>query len=57
MFKELAPCLRQRAVLLTVTHLDLERIRVNLVSQMVKDGEHGAHHAAEGYENRGGTRP
>lgn len=42
MFKELAPYLRQRAVLLTVTHLDAELIRVNIVPQKVKDGENAA---------------
>ena len=42
MFKELAPYLRQRAVLLTVTRLDAEQIRVNIVPQKVKDGENAA---------------
>ena len=42
MFKELAPYLRQRAVLLTVTHLEGEQIRVNIVPQKVKDGENAA---------------
>lgn len=42
MFKELAPYLRQRAVLLTVTHLEEEQIRVNIVPQKVKDGENVA---------------
>ena len=42
MFKELAPYLRQRAVLLTVTHLEEEQIRVNIVPQKVKDGENAA---------------
>ena len=42
MFKELAPYLRQRAVLLTVTHLEDEKIRVNLVPQKLKDGENAA---------------
>ena len=42
MFKELAPYLRQRAVLLTVTHLDDEQIRVNIVPQKLKDGENAA---------------
>jgi PRTRC genetic system protein E len=42
MFKELAPYLRQRAVLLTVTHLDAEQIRVNIVPQKLKDGENAA---------------
>ena len=42
MFKELAPYLRQRAVLLTVTHLEDEKIRVNVVPQKLKDGENAA---------------
>jgi len=42
MFKELAPYLRQRAVLLTVTHLENEQIRVNIVPQKLKDGENAA---------------
>lgn len=42
MFKELAPYLRQRAVLLTVTHLEEDRIRVNVIPQKLKDGENAA---------------
>jgi PRTRC genetic system protein E len=42
MFKELAPFLRQRAVLLTVTHLEEDQIRVNVVPQKLKDGENNA---------------
>jgi PRTRC genetic system protein E len=42
MFKELAPYLRQRAVLLTVTHLDEDQIRVNFIPQKIKDGENAA---------------
>src|SRR3954468_24679433 len=42
MFKELAPFLRQRAVLLTVTHLEEEQIRVNIVPQKLKDGDNAA---------------
>ena len=42
MFKELAPYLRQRAVLFTVTHLENEQIRVNIVPQKLKDGENVA---------------
>jgi len=42
MFKELAPYLRQRAVLLTVTHLDEDQIRVNVIPQKIKDGENSA---------------
>ena len=39
MFKELAPYLRQRAVLLTVTHIEDDQIRVNVIPQKLKDGE------------------
>jgi PRTRC genetic system protein E len=42
MFKELAPLLRQRAVLLTLTHLEDDLIRVNVVPQKIKDGENTA---------------
>ena len=42
MFKELAPYLRQRAVLLTVTHLEEDRIRVNVIPKKLKDGENAA---------------
>jgi PRTRC genetic system protein E len=42
MFKELAPYLRQRAVLLTVTHVEEDRIRVNVIPQKLKDGENAA---------------
>lgn len=42
MFKELAPYLRQRAVLLTVTHLGEDQIRVNVIPQKIKDGENAA---------------
>jgi PRTRC genetic system protein E len=42
MFKELAPFLRQRAVLLTVTHLEHDQIRVNVVPKKLKDGENEA---------------
>ena len=42
MFKELAPYLRQRAVLLTVTYLENDEIRVNIVPQKLKDGENAA---------------
>lgn len=42
MFKELAPYLRQRAVLLTVTHLQEDRIRVNVIPKKLKDGENAA---------------
>jgi PRTRC genetic system protein E len=42
MFKELAPYLRQRAVLLTVTHTEEDQIRVNIIPQKLKDGENTA---------------
>lgn len=42
MFKELAPYLRQRAVLLTVTHLGEDQFRVNVIPQKLKDGENAA---------------
>jgi PRTRC genetic system protein E len=42
MFKELAPYLRQRAVLLTVTRLEEDQIRVNIVPKKLKDGENEA---------------
>lgn len=42
MFKELAPYLRQRAVLLTVTRLEEDQIRLNVIPQKLKDGENAA---------------
>lgn len=42
MFKELAPYMRQRAVLLTVTHIEDDQIRVNIIPQKIKDGENAA---------------
>jgi PRTRC genetic system protein E len=42
MFKELAPYLRQRAVLVTITHLEEDQIRVNVIPQKIKDGENAA---------------
>lgn len=42
MFKELAPLLRQRAVLLTLTYLEDDQIRVNVIPQKIKDGENTA---------------
>jgi len=42
MFKELAPYLRQRAVLLTVTHVESDQFRVNVIPQKLKDGENAA---------------
>jgi PRTRC genetic system protein E len=42
MFKELVPVLRQRAVLLTITSLEDDQIRVNIVPKKLKDGENNA---------------
>lgn len=42
MFRELAPLLRQRAVLLTVTHLEEDQIRVNVVPKQVGTGDNTA---------------
>jgi PRTRC genetic system protein E len=42
MFKELAPYLRQRAVLLTVTHLEDDQISVSIIPKKLKDGENTA---------------
>ena len=42
MFKELLPVLRDRAVLLTVTLLDADQIRVNIVPKKLKDGDNDA---------------
>ena len=39
MFKELAPYLRQRAVLLTVTHLEEDQIRVNVFLRHLAEWE------------------
>jgi PRTRC genetic system protein E len=42
MFKELAPVLRDRAGLLTVTLVDADQIRVNIVPKKLKDGDNDA---------------
>jgi PRTRC genetic system protein E len=42
MFKELAPVLRDRAVLLTVTLVNADQIRVNIVPKKLKDGDNDA---------------
>ena len=42
MFKELAPVLRDRAVLLIVTLVDADQIRVNIVPKKLKDGDNDA---------------
>jgi PRTRC genetic system protein E len=42
MFKELAPYLRQRAVLLTVTRLEDDQISVNIIPKKLQDSENVA---------------
>jgi PRTRC genetic system protein E len=42
MFKELAPYLRQRAVLLTVTRLEDDQISVSIIPKKLQDGENTA---------------
>jgi len=42
MFKELLPVLRDRAVLLTVTLVDVDQVRVNIVPKKLKDGDNDA---------------
>jgi PRTRC genetic system protein E len=42
MFKELVPILRHRAVLMTVTLLEEDEIRVNVVPKKLKDGDNDA---------------
>lgn len=42
MFKELVPILRHRAVLMTVTLLEQDEIRVNVVPKKLKDGDNDA---------------
>ncbi len=42
MFKELVPYLRHRAVMLTVTHLGDDQIRVNVIPKKLNDGENEA---------------
>jgi PRTRC genetic system protein E len=42
MFKELAPLLRHRAVLFTVSHVDDDRFRVNVIPKKITDGENDA---------------
>jgi len=41
-FKELLPVLRDRAMLLTVTLVDADQIRVNIVPKKLRDGDNGA---------------
>jgi len=42
MFKELAPLLRHRSVLLTVTHIEEDQFRVNVVPKKIADGDNNA---------------
>src|SRR5258707_15444801 len=42
MFQQLVPLLRQRSVLLTVTSLEEDQIRVNLMPKKLKEGENSA---------------
>jgi PRTRC genetic system protein E len=42
MFKELAPVLRHRAVLMTITSTEDDQIRVNVVPKKLKDDENKA---------------
>jgi PRTRC genetic system protein E len=42
MFKELLPVLRDRAVLLTVTLVEADQIRVNIVPKKIKDSDNDA---------------
>jgi PRTRC genetic system protein E len=42
MFQQLVPLLRQRSVLLTVTHLGEDQVRVNLMPKKLADSENNA---------------
>jgi PRTRC genetic system protein E len=42
MFKELAPLLRHRAVLFTVSHVEDDKFRVNVMPKKIVDGENDA---------------
>ena len=42
MFKELAPLVRHRAVLFTVSHLEDDQFRVNVIPKKISDGENDA---------------
>jgi PRTRC genetic system protein E len=42
MFRQLVPLLRQRSVLLTVTSLEDDQIRVNVIPKKLKEGENNA---------------
>ena len=62
MFKELAPVLRHRAVLMTITSTEEDQIRVNIVPKKLKDDENRAlttpsHSHRNGRGTRLRTRP
>jgi PRTRC genetic system protein E len=42
MFKELAPLVRHRAVLFTITHVEDDQFRVNVIPKKITDGENDA---------------
>ena len=42
MFKELAPLVRHRAVLFTVSHVESDQFRVNVIPKKITDGENDA---------------
>jgi hypothetical protein len=42
MFQQLVPLLRQRSVLLTITSLEEDQIRVNVLPKKLADGENAA---------------
>ena len=42
MFKELAPLVRHRAVLFTVSHVEDDKFRVNVIPKKITDGENDA---------------
>jgi PRTRC genetic system protein E len=42
MFKELAPLVRHRAVLFTVTHVEEDQFRVNVIPKKIADGDNDA---------------
>jgi PRTRC genetic system protein E len=42
MFKELVPILRHRALAVTITFIDEDQIRVNIIPKKLKDGENNA---------------
>jgi PRTRC genetic system protein E len=42
MFQQLVPLLRQRSVLLTVTSLEDDQIRVNVIPKKLREGENSA---------------